>query len=99
MSSEGELVNISIESLEKLRDLYEYNWPQHINAFCYIDSMITRFKNFPETREINKIYTINGKVEGDATFVSIMVREKMSLYFSESIFFEKFSLFFSATET
>jgi hypothetical protein len=81
MSSEQQhreniLVEISNESLLKLRDFYQVNWPEHIIAFNYIDTMIKRFKKYPENREIHKIYSINGVVEEDATFISIMVREK-----------------------
>lgn len=79
MSSEQQqniLVELSSESLVKLRDFYKINLPKHIIAFNFIENMIQRFLKFPENREIVKIYSINGEVEQDATFIGVMVKEK-----------------------
>lgn len=72
---ENSLVQISDELLVNLRESYKVNWPEHIIAYNFIETMIKRYKSNPETREINKIYSINGEANGDATFIGIMVSE------------------------
>lgn len=80
MSSEQQvLVEITSESLFKLRDLYKFKLPKHIIAYNFIVNMIKRFNEHPEHREVVKIYSINAKVENDATFISVMVRESIQI--------------------
>lgn len=82
MSSEQQqnvLVEISNESLVKLREFYKINLPKHIIAYNFIENMIQRFLKNRENRKFVKIYTINGAVEEDATFISVLVREICSI--------------------
>ena len=46
----------------------------HIIAYNFIENMIQRFLKHPENRQVVKIYSINGAVEEDATFISVLVR-------------------------
>lgn len=68
------LKEVSTEYLLRLRDAYKINWPDNIIAFSFLDKMVKRFKDRPEERENVKIYSIDGKVEEDATFIAVMVR-------------------------
>lgn len=67
------LVEVPIESLPKLRDAYQINWPEHIVAFSFLDKMIKRFRERPEQRENVKIYSVDGMIEEDATFIAVVV--------------------------
>lgn len=71
------LKDIPLESLEILRYSYKVDWPKYVLAFNFIDNMIKRYEKFPDHREIVKILSINGVVDG--TFIGTMVREKRKL--------------------
>lgn len=97
MSSEQQqknvLVEISNESLLKLRDLYKINLPKHIIAYNFIENMIKRFIEHPKDV---KVYCINGKVEDDATFISLVVRESIKIRkFKKKTLYNYFILDFS----
>jgi hypothetical protein len=71
------LVEVPTEYLPVLRHAYKVNWPEHILAFCFLEKMIKRFKERPEQREIIKIYSVDGKVEEDATFIAVIVSHNL----------------------
>lgn len=54
-----ELINIPIEELPELRDLYKVNWPLHVSTHSTIQLFIDRFKNFPEW--IRKVFFLSFK--------------------------------------
>jgi hypothetical protein len=72
-NTENCLVEIPVESLPKLRDAYKINWPEHILAFSFLDKIIKRFIERPEQRENVKIYSIDGELNEDATFIAVVV--------------------------
>ena len=74
-NTENCLVEIPDEYLPQLRDAYKINWPDHVLAFSFLDKMIKRFKERPEQREIAKIYSVDGKLEEDATFFAVVVSQ------------------------
>jgi len=86
------LVEVPVESLPILRDAYKVNWPEHIVAFSFLDKMIKRFKECPEQREIVKIYSIDGKLDQDATFIGVTVREIINNEREFCIYFNVFRI-------
>jgi hypothetical protein len=68
--AKNSLRKISLSNLVKLRDFYKVNWPQHVVTFNFIDSAISNFEKYPE--EV-KIYTLNGVIDYDATFIGVTV--------------------------
>jgi hypothetical protein len=74
--SENSLVEIPINSLPILRDKFKVEWPSHIIAYSVIDNLISRFTNNPKSKEIVKVFSLNGDWESDGTFVAVMVRER-----------------------
>lgn len=74
--SQNLLVEVPLESLPTLRDKFKVAWPTHISAFSLIDNLIKRFDKNPKSREIAKVYSLNGNWESNGTFVAQMVREK-----------------------
>ncbi|KAL7043377.1 hypothetical protein ACKWTF_001480 [Chironomus riparius] len=71
-NTENCLLEIPVEYLPKLRHAYKINWPEHILAFSFLDKMIKRFKERPEQRKIVKMYSVDGKLEEDATFIAVV---------------------------
>lgn len=70
MSEQKDHVKIvPYESLQKLRDRYEGK----VLIVNFIESMIYKSKEYYEN---NKIYSINGAIDDDATFVGVMVSLK-----------------------
>ena len=85
------LEEIPVENLPSLRDKYKVNWPAHIVAYTLIDNFIWRFKNIPNNEDLIKVYTLNGKLEDDATFIAAVVREKRKFEFSQKTLYLKLS--------
>lgn len=77
--TEISLKEVPLDSLEKLRDSFKVDWPKYVVAFSFIGNMIIRYKVHPEHREIIKIFSINGIVDEDATFIGVMVRENRKI--------------------
>ncbi|XP_070489955.1 uncharacterized protein [Chironomus tepperi] len=85
------LVEVPTESLPILRDAYKINWPEHIVAFSFLDKMIKRFKERPEQREIVKIYSVDGKLEQDATFIAVTSNDGI-LFATLDLTFERLNI-------
>ena len=71
---ENSLVEISVESLPILRDKFKVDWPKHILAFTLLDIFFKRFSSHPESKKIQKVFSLNGEWQNDGTFVAVKVR-------------------------
>lgn len=81
-SSSSSFEEIPVKNLPTLRDKYKVDWPAHIVAYTLIDNFIWWFKNIPKTKDFVKVYSLNGKLENDATFIAAVVRKIKKLEFS-----------------
>lgn len=75
--SENTLKEIPFDSLESLRELYQQSWPEHVVAYNFLGFMIRKIEKFEGYRELTNIYSINGEVNEDATFVGFILNKHM----------------------
>lgn len=65
------LIEIPIESLPKLRDLYRVDWPAYITACYTVDTCIQWFSKNPNLKDI-RILCLNGNWREDGTFIMVV---------------------------
>lgn len=59
---------IPLDSLEKLRDIYEANCSKHVVIFSTIQTFLKRFQKFPELVERFQLFALSNDWEHDGAF-------------------------------
>jgi hypothetical protein len=80
VKSHDNLIEIPTKNWRELRDLFALNWPKNHIAWHTINNYLNWFRYEPAIKNL-KIYSLNGNWRNDGTFVVIVSRKKIILFF------------------
>lgn len=66
------LVEIPSQYWPILRDLFKVQWPLHAYAFTTLHIFIDRINKFPDSRDVIKVYSLNGDWKQNGTFIIVV---------------------------
>lgn len=79
--SDNVLIDISLDNLERLEEIYKVDWPKHIVIHSSLRTFTKQFQIFPELKQRMKLFVFSEDWKSDGAFLAtVSLTPKTSLH-------------------